>query len=76
MINAIIATPFFFFQGHRQRPVPNVSAVQEMVNTSINMVNAEAQLARIPEAWPDRRERQSGRKFPPRRSRAENLNQM
>ncbi len=51
LINAIIATPFFFFQ----KSVANthvaecVNTVQEMVNTSINVVNAEAQLARIPE---------------------------
>ncbi len=51
LINAIIATPCFFFQknvanGH---VAECVNVIQEMVNTSINVVNAEAQLARIPE---------------------------
>lgn len=51
LINAIIATPCFFFQknianGH---VAECVTTIQEMVNTSINVVNAEAQLARIPE---------------------------
>ncbi len=51
LINAIIATPFFFFQkGVANANVAEcVGIVQEMVNTSINVVNAEAQLARIPE---------------------------
>lgn len=51
MINAIIATPFFFFQkGIANAQIAEcVGTVQEMVNTSINVVNAEAQLARIPE---------------------------
>lgn len=51
LINAIIAVPCFFFQksmanGHIAECV---NAVEEMVNISINTVNAEAQLARIPE---------------------------
>lgn len=51
LINAIIATPCYFFQknianGH---VAECVTTVQEMINTSINVVNAEAQLARIPE---------------------------
>lgn len=51
LINAIIATPIFFFQknianGHIAECV---NTVQEMVNTSVNVINAEAQLARIPE---------------------------
>jgi biopolymer transport protein ExbB len=51
LINSIIATPCFFFQ----KGIANgytaecVGIVQEMLNTSINVVNAEAQLARIPE---------------------------
>lgn len=51
LINAIIAVPAFFMQ----KAVANghiadcVGAVEEMVNLSINTVNAEAQLARIPE---------------------------
>ncbi len=51
LINAIIATPFFFFQkGVANANIAEcVNTVQEMVNTSINVVNAEAQLARIPE---------------------------
>ena len=51
LINAIIATPFFFFQkGIANAHVAEcVGTLQEMVNTSINVVNAEAQLARIPE---------------------------
>ncbi len=51
LINAIIAVPSFFMQkavanGHIAECV---GAVEEMVNLSINTVNAEAQLARIPE---------------------------
>lgn len=51
LINAIIAIPCFFFlkgvaNGHIAE---SVNAVEEMVNISINTVNAEAQLARIPE---------------------------
>ena len=51
LINAIIATPFFFFQKNiaNSNVAECVGTVQEMVNTSINVVNAEAQLARIPE---------------------------
>lgn len=51
LINAVIATPFFFFQkGIANAQIAEcVGTVQEMVNTSINVVNAEAQLARIPE---------------------------
>ena len=51
LINAIIATPFFFFQkGIANAHIAEcVGTLQEMVNTSINVVNAEAQLARIPE---------------------------
>ena len=30
-----------------------MNAIQEMVNTSINVINAEAQLARIPEGLGD-----------------------
>lgn len=51
LINAIIAIPCYFFMknvanGHIAECV---NAVEEMVNISINTVNAEAQLARIPE---------------------------
>lgn len=51
LINALIAVPFFFFQKNTCNALVAdcVSTVQEMVNTSINVVNAEAQLARIPE---------------------------
>lgn len=51
LINAILATPFFFFQKSmaNSHVAECVGVVQEMVNTSINVVNAEAQLARIPE---------------------------
>ena len=51
LINAIIAVPFFFFMKNtaNSHVAECVNVVQEMVNTSINVVNAEAQLARIPE---------------------------
>lgn len=51
LINAIVAVPFFFFlKGVANAQIAEcVGTVQEMVNTSINVVNAEAQLARIPE---------------------------
>lgn len=51
LINAIIAVPVFFFQKNlaNAHVAECVGTVQEMVNTSINVVNAEAQLARIPE---------------------------
>lgn len=51
LINAILAVPFFFFMKNtaNSHVAECVNIVQEMVNTSINVVNAEAQLARIPE---------------------------
>lgn len=51
LINAIIAVPFFFVQkGIANAHIADcVGSVEEMVNLSINTVNAEAQLARIPE---------------------------
>ncbi len=51
LIIAIIAIPCFFFQKGiaNARDAVCVNTLQEMVNTSINVVNAEAQLARIPE---------------------------
>lgn len=51
LINAIIAVPFFFFMKNtaNAQVAECVGVIQEMVNTSINVVNAEAQLARIPE---------------------------
>lgn len=51
LINAIIAVPCFYFQKNiaNAHVAECVGTLQEMVNTSINVVNAEAQLARIPE---------------------------
>jgi biopolymer transport protein ExbB len=51
LIISIIAVPsFFFLKKHAQAlEAECVNAAQEMVNTSINVINAEAQLARIPE---------------------------
>ncbi|MEG0024794.1 MAG: MotA/TolQ/ExbB proton channel family protein [Akkermansia sp.] len=51
LINAIIAVPFFFFLKNvaNAQIAECIGTVQELVNTSINVVNAEAQLARIPE---------------------------
>lgn len=51
LIISIIAIPaFFFFKKHAQSLEADcVNAISEMVNTSINAINAEAQLARIPE---------------------------
>lgn len=51
LINAIIAVPaFFYLKGKANNLLAEtVSGVEEMVNTSITTLNAEAQLARIPE---------------------------
>lgn len=53
LIISIIALPaFFFLKKHAQGlESESVNAIQEMVNTSINVINAEAQLARIPEGF-------------------------
>ena len=41
---------FFFLKKHAQKLESEcVNTVAEMMNTSINVINAEAQLARIPE---------------------------
>ncbi len=55
LIISIIAVPsFFFLKKHAQAlEAECVNAAQEMVNTSINVINAEAQLARIPEGLGD-----------------------
>ena len=51
LICAIIAVPLFFTQKTmaNSKIAECVGSVEEMVNLSINTVNAEAQLARIPE---------------------------
>ncbi len=51
LIVSIIAIPaFFFLKKHAQALEADcVNTIEEMVNTSINVINAEAQLARIPE---------------------------
>ena len=51
LIISIIAIPaFFFLKKHAQSLEADcVNTIAEMVNTSINVINAEAQLARIPE---------------------------
>ena len=51
LIVSIVAIPtFFFIKKHAQKLESEaVNVVSEMVNTSINVINAEAQLARIPE---------------------------
>ncbi len=51
LIISIIAIPgFFFLKKHAQALEADcVNTIEEMVNTSINVINAEAQLARIPE---------------------------
>ena len=51
LIVSIVAIPaFFFIKKHAQKLESEaVNVVTEMVNTSINVINAEAQLARIPE---------------------------
>ena len=51
LIISIIALPAFFFlkKTAQGRESECVNAIEEMVNTSINVINAEAQLLRIPE---------------------------
>ena len=51
LIISIIAIPAFFLFKKKAQALEAacVNAVEEMVNTSINVINAEAQLARIPE---------------------------
>ncbi len=51
LIVSIIAIPAFFFLKKiaQAREAECVNTISEMVNTSINVINAEAQLARIPE---------------------------
>ena len=51
LIISILALPAFFFLKKKAQALEaeSVNAIQEMVNTSINVINAEAQLARIPE---------------------------
>ncbi len=55
LIISIIAVPcFFFLKKKAQRLEADcVNAMEEMMNTSINLINAEAQLARIPEGLGD-----------------------
>ena len=51
LIISIIAIPAFFLFKKKAQALEAtcVNCVEEMVNTSINVINAEAQLARIPE---------------------------
>ncbi len=51
LIISIIAVPCFFFLKKKAQSLEAecVNAMEEMMNTSINVINAEAQLARIPE---------------------------
>lgn len=51
LIISIIAIPAFFLLKKKAQALEAacVNTVEEMVNTSINVINAEAQLARIPE---------------------------
>ena len=55
LIISILALPAFFFLKKKAQALEAecVNAIQEMVNTSINVINAEAQLARIPEGLGD-----------------------
>ncbi len=58
LIISILALPAFFFlkKAAQAREAECVNAIEEMVNTSINVLNAEAQLARIPEGLGDAEE--------------------
>ncbi len=51
LIISILAMPAFFFLKKKAQGLEAdcVNTIEEMVNTSINVINAEAQLARIPE---------------------------
>ncbi len=55
LIISIIAVPCFFFLKKKAQGLEAecVNALEEMMNTSINLINAEAQLARIPEGLGD-----------------------
>ncbi|MBQ9836138.1 MAG: MotA/TolQ/ExbB proton channel family protein [Akkermansia sp.] len=55
LIISIIAMPAFFFLKKKAQALEAecVNTIEEMVNTSINVINAEAQLARIPEGLGD-----------------------
>ncbi len=58
LIISIIALPAFFFlkKSAQAREAECINAIEEMINTSINVINAEAQLARIPEGLGDSEE--------------------
>ncbi len=55
LIISILAMPAFFFLKKKAQALEAecVNTIEEMVNTSINVINAEAQLARIPEGLGD-----------------------
>lgn len=55
LIISIIAMPAFFFLKKKAQALEaeSINTIEEMVNTSINVINAEAQLARIPEGLGD-----------------------
>ncbi len=55
LIISILALPAFFFlkKAAQAREAECVNTIEEMINTSINLINAEAQLARIPEGLGD-----------------------
>ncbi len=55
LIISIIAVPAFFFlkKAAQAREAECINTLEEMMNTSINLINAEAQLARIPEGLGD-----------------------
>ncbi len=55
LIISIIAVPCFFFLKKKAQGLEAdcVNTLEEMMNTSINLINAEAQLARIPEGLGD-----------------------
>ena len=62
LIISIIAIPAFFFLKKKAQALESecVNTIEEMVNTSINVINAEAQLARIPEGLGDDTEEEEG----------------
>ncbi len=55
LIISIIAVPCFFFLKKKAQSLESecINTLEEMMNTSINLINAEAQLARIPEGLGD-----------------------